>query len=199
MSNGNDELAATLEELMVAVGRGVGEAQTELDRSSIAMQKSIDVDPALTQYGIAATWYQLPRTELEIKVALSFQGTQTGGTSKLQKLYMQAVNARYQNLFRFDAQASSVVRMAIVPVPARVSDALQSPARMTEATVMTAALGYLVKETGTNTPRRDSQVTATFNSVTRTWNVLQFVEVRGETTTLVVVDVNDQTGVSTKR
>ena len=201
MSNGSEELAATIEELMIAVGRGVGQAQTELDRSSIAMQKSIDVDAALTQHGIVATWYQMPRTEMEIRVALSFQGTRGTATtpSKLQKVYMQAVNARYQNLFRFEAQASSVVRMAIVPVPPRVSDATQPPARMTQATAVEAALPHLVKEAGTNTPRRDAQITASFNSVTRTWNVLQFTEVRGETTTLAVVDVNDQTGVATKR
>src|SRR5436309_2467150 len=69
-------LAAALEELIVAVGRGIGQAQAEMDRASIALQRDIDADPLLAQHGLQATWYQMPRTELEIKVALQFQGRQ---------------------------------------------------------------------------------------------------------------------------
>lgn len=71
-----ENFGATLEELIAAVGRGIGHAQIELDRSSIEIQKTIDADPVLSQHGVQATWYQMPRTELDIKAALTVQGTE---------------------------------------------------------------------------------------------------------------------------
>lgn len=217
MSNGTpaqvaEQLAATLEDLIVAVGRGIGQAQTELDRSSIAMQKAIDTDPILSQHGLQATWYQMPRTELEIKVALAFQkvegvqpppslpGPRLPELPLLPpKVWIQPVNARYQNQFNYDASATSTLRMTIVPVPPQVTDAQQAPPKLTEEKVKTAATPLLEKEPGGTELRKDARVVANFSSAARVWYVLQFTEVQGQTTTLAVVEVSDETGKAVRR
>jgi hypothetical protein len=127
-----EQFSALFEEFITALGRGVAQAQAELDRSSIAIQEAIDADPVLSQHGVQATWYQMPRSDLEIKVALAFQGAeQVGGPARAAipaavrppRIFIQPVNARYQNQFRYDATAASTLRVTIVPVPPRQATA----------------------------------------------------------------------------
>jgi hypothetical protein len=191
------QIAATLEELLITLGRGIGQAQAELDRSSIEMQKEIDADPLLAQHGVQATWYQMPHAEVEIKVALDFQGSSSTTPMLLTagRLLLQPVNARYQNLFNFNASATSTVKFTIVPVPAQGAGA---PATRSEEDVLTAARP-LVEREADGTPRRGSRLVATFNATTRSWTVLQLIEELGQTVTLAIVDVNDVTGQATRR
>ena len=53
-----------MDEFLFMVGRGVALAQMELDKNSMATQVLIDNDEILSQYGMQATWYQLPETTL---------------------------------------------------------------------------------------------------------------------------------------
>ncbi|HYT14191.1 MAG TPA: hypothetical protein VEL12_15500 [Candidatus Nitrosopolaris sp.] len=200
---GVEVLAVAMEEFIVALGRGVAHAQTELDRAAIATQRQIDTDPELSLHGIQATWYQMPRAELEIKVALAFQSAPAppSGPQLIvpPRIWIQPVNARYQNQFRFDATATSTVRLSIVPVPPRTTDALQAPAKFTADVVTALATPLLDKEPGTNLPRKDSRVVANFNAAARVWYVLQSVTVQGAVSTLAVVEVDDETGRAIKR
>lgn len=207
----NEQFAAILEELIAAVGRGIGQAQIELDRSSIAIQQAIDADPVLSLHGILATWYQMPRTELDIKVALTIQSTEEAQpvpptpsaplpTAALQalRLYVEPVNARYQNLFNFDASATSTLSLTIVPVPPRVTDTLQRPSRLTEEEARTAATPHLEKKPNSTELREDARIVANFNASSRKWYVVQFTEVHGVTSRLAVVEVDDETRQATR-
>jgi len=203
-----EQMAAGLEDFLIALGRGIGQAQSELDRHSINIQKSIDADPALAQYGLQATWYQIPRADLELKVALAFQGTEStsgaasgalppglgGGKPPLLKVFVHPVNARYQNQFNYNGSASSSLNLSLVPVPAHMNVSAGTPPKMTEDAVRNAALPLLEKQPGTNDPRSDTRILINFSPATRIWYVLQFTESQGTTSTVAVVEVDDNTG-----
>ena len=57
--------------MIAALGRGISDAQSALDQNSIATQEAIDSNPTLSQYGLKATWYQMPRVDLQLKIAIS--------------------------------------------------------------------------------------------------------------------------------
>jgi len=44
-------LSVPLEQMLSSLGRGIGEAQSALDRHSVDIQRLIDEDPVLGQYG----------------------------------------------------------------------------------------------------------------------------------------------------
>ena len=71
MPTGTQLLAAALEEVLASLVHGIGDAQKEMDRSTIALQREIDADPQLAVHGVQATWYQVPKTEIELRVALT--------------------------------------------------------------------------------------------------------------------------------
>jgi hypothetical protein len=195
-----EQLVASLEEMLVAIGRGIGQAQAALDRSSIQIQQEIDADPLLAQHGVRATWYQLPRTEVELRVGVSFEGTAPGPTIPQvlapSRMLIHPVNARYQNLFNFDATATSSVKLTIVPVPPQVS---ANPATRTEEDVNRLATPLLEHEPGSTDLRKDSRLITTFNAGTRTWTVLQVTGSGAQTVTIATVDVDDASGAATRR
>jgi len=198
-----EQVVASLEEMLVAIGRGIGQAQTELDRSSIQIQREIDADPQLAQHGVRATWYQLPHTEVELKVAVSFEGTAPAPAPTISaalvapsRMLIHPVNARYQNLFNFDATATSTVKLTIVPVPPQLSPAA---ATRTEQDVNRLADPQLEHESGSTELRKGSRLITTFNAGSRTWTVLQVTGTGAQTVTLATVDVDDATGQVTRR
>jgi hypothetical protein len=203
-----EQLAATLEDLIIAVGRGIGDAQTELDRSSVALQKAIDADPELSTHGLQATWYQMPRVDLDIRVAVSFQKPRSPATAPAGRpqftraapaVLVYPVNVRFQSQFAFDPSAASTLRVSIVPVPPRVSEAQQVPPRRTADEVTRLAAPYLELQAGTTSPRAGTRVVANFNTAARVWYVVQFVESQGVTTTVATVEVSDETGAAIRR
>ena len=205
MANGTpgqivERVVASLEEMLVAIGRGIGQAQAALDRSSIQIQQEIDADPLLAQHGVRATWYQLPHTEVELKVAVSFEGTAPSPTIPRvlspSRMLIHPVNARYQNLFNFDATATSSVKLTIVPVPPQVS---ATPATRTEEEVNRLAAPLLEHEPGSTDLRKDSRLITTFSAGTRTWTVLQVTGSGAQTVTIATADVDDASGAATRR
>src|SRR5262245_40265162 len=66
-----ETFSAPIEGVIVALGKGIAEAQKALDLNSIQTQEQIDSDPALSRQGLQATWYQFPRVDLQLKLSLS--------------------------------------------------------------------------------------------------------------------------------
>ncbi|MCL2862766.1 MAG: DUF4332 domain-containing protein [Methanimicrococcus sp.] len=128
-----------LGEMIAEMGRGVAQAQHELDMSSLAVQQYIDADENLSQYGIAATWYALPETTFTIKVdyAVVKEETEEGEIQSdgksvkgiLNTMRIAPINAKYQNYFKSTASIESELKFKIVPVPppAKVNDAVLVP------------------------------------------------------------------------
>lgn len=122
-----DALSAPLGALISAVGRGVAEAQREMDAASIAALQEIYASDEglyleLQRIGYRPTWYHIPEVESELQIALTVTGQQTQGGSGVPgsspvRLYAAPVDAGYASRYNFSLQASSRVRFRIVPVP----------------------------------------------------------------------------------
>jgi len=134
-----DALSAPVGELIASVGRGVAEAQQEMDAQTLATIRSIygesgntELLSTLRQIGYQPTWYHIPEVTAEINVAISIVGqatqqaqttgatTSTAGKQKLAarpRLYAAPVDAGYSNRYGYDVKAASVVKFRIVPVP----------------------------------------------------------------------------------
>ena len=80
-------LSAPLGELIAAVGRGVAEAQWELDRHAVESFKTVhgsddEASRALRELGWRPTWYRIPEVTAEIFVTLSASGEErSAGTA----------------------------------------------------------------------------------------------------------------------
>lgn len=122
----NESAFAPIEDMLTATGRGIAQAQKAMDMASIEIQKEIDATEALAGTGIQATWYAIPEVELNLKIALSIEGTTgaggaagTGSVGKAAggKIRITPINARFQNQFDFSQQVASELKVKIVPVP----------------------------------------------------------------------------------
>ena len=224
MSNGDparraaDALSAPLEALLVSLGSGIGRSQAELDRHAIETQRRIDEDPILSQYGLSATWYQIPRTEMELKVAVTMddvpvqgpQGTVTPApfpgsppteyvagaiVPPVPPIRLAPVNARYVNQFAYDIQAASTVKLQVVAVPPPGPVAAGAP-RMTDDEVLAVARAatidgqpVLFTEQGTGW-----RTALNFNAGLRAWFVVQTREAEDKIRLRALVKVDDDSG-----
>jgi hypothetical protein len=127
-----EALSCPLGELIASVGRGVAEAQRELDHASLATLQDVyargdGLFGELQKIGYRPTWYHIPEAEGDLQVALTISGNEASagaGTtppagaarSKL-KLYAAPVDAGYASRFGYTLNASSRVKFKIVPVP----------------------------------------------------------------------------------
>jgi hypothetical protein len=142
----NDVISSPLGEVIAAVGQGVADAQQALDEGSLAKVLEIyseggeSVLQLLRDIGYTPTFYTLPETIGEIKVALKLNGNQqTNGlamrtTNNLinanlertglnipglkPKMYATPVDAGYANRYGYQADVSAKLTFKIVPVPA---------------------------------------------------------------------------------
>jgi hypothetical protein len=209
MPNGAEQLAelisVPIEELLVALGAGIGRSQAELDRQSIQIQKEIDEDPVLAQLGLQATWYQIPTTELELRVAVAMEGVVRTAAEpprelvagvdrpRLPRPLVQPVNARYQNQFAYDVQASSLLKLTVVPVPPPGRAAAGRP-QLTDDDALAAARPHLFPKDDSTAPTED-RVTVNFNPGAAAWYVLQTRETAtGAVELRALVKVDDATG-----
>ena len=211
--NATEVFSAPIEGVIVALGKGIGEAQNALDQSSLKMQETIDADPSLSGLGLQATWYQFPRVELQLKLALTVVEDRTtpstppaGGGGPLaslalikRRLIAQPVSAAYQNHFNYNAQASSQITLSIVPVPApRAGDQVTLPPKLTIEAVQAAALAsaatfVTTTEAGKKIPDPKLRFDINFNAAARLWYVLQY-DASNSSIKAVVVSVDDVTG-----
>jgi hypothetical protein len=214
LANATEVFSAPIEGIILALGKGIADAQSALDRNSIQTQETIDSDKVLAAYGLQATWYQFPRVELELKLALTV--TEEGGpaqdanphsaafqpllTAKSLRLIAQPVSAAYQNHFNYDAQASSTITLALAPVPApRAADPATIPPRLPQDAVRDAALNSGAKfvvttdSSGRKSPVANLRFDINFNAAARLWYVLQY-DPANPSANAVVVAVDDTTG-----
>ena len=199
----SDLLSAPLEELLVYLGDGIGRSQAALDRHSIEIQRLIDEDPVLGQYGLEATWYQIPTTQLELKIAVQMQHPAAAlgppppqppvellrpVFGALPRLWAQPVNARFQNQFSYDVQAASTVTLSIVAVPPPGAAAAATPTRTAAEVLALPEVGALLSSAA------GVRTSVNFNPGARAWYVLQTTEQDGQTQPVVLVKVDDETG-----
>lgn len=217
LANVAETFSAPIEGVIIALGKGLSEAQAALDHNSIKTQEAIDADPVLSRHGLQAQWYQFPRVELQLKLALSVveqkaapsAGLVSGASRALAidqfaaarpfRLIAQPVNAAFQNHFNYNSEASSVITLSIVPVPApRAADQATLPARMTADQVREAALKspakfVMVVIEGVKVPDPKLRFDMNYNSAAGTWYVLQY-DPANPATAAVVVAVDDTIG-----
>lgn len=188
---------------MSALGRSIGAAQTEIDRSALLLQRVIDADAELAMYGVQATWYQIPSSQIEIKAALSIAPASSSGVAANKAsptVNVSPLNPQLMQQFGFDPLAASTVRFTLVPVPPRTTDALQTPPALSDRQAMELAASALQHEPGSATMAlAGTRVVATFNPAVRKWYVVQFRDDQGQVTTLAVIEVDDTTKKITKR
>jgi|SRR4051794_31122899 len=205
--------SAPIQGVIAALGRGIAEAQMALDRGSVQAQEEIDANPVLASLGMQATWYQLPRVELELKLAMTITEQRGGGTAptgtigalapttafaRPLRLIAQPVSASYQNRFNYDVNAASTIKLAVVPVPPpAVGGTAAAPSRLSPEEVQALALkssaGFkTVTQADQTVPDPTSRFDVNFNSAARTWYVLQY-DPADSTAKAVVVAVDDVT------
>jgi hypothetical protein len=196
-------LSVPLEQLLTALGRGIGEAQASLDRHSIEIQQLIDSDPVLGQYGLSASWYSIPQTQLELKIAVALEAPagpagpppkgpmilprEAGLMKALPTLWAQPVNARYANQFGYDVQASSSVSLTVVPVPPPAAVTVARPTHSSDE-VLAAVSDRLLRDGDVL-----GRVSVNFNPGARSWYVLQTRDGDGGTVLLKLLRVDDET------
>ena len=217
LANAVETFAAPIEDLIVALGQGIAQAQQSLDQNSVQMQETIDTDPVLSQYGLQATWYQFPTVTMQLKMSLSIAQDQPQAASQAislpivaqinrTRLIAQPLSAAFQSQFNYDAQAATQVNLTLVPVPPPKSgNQVTAPPNMTAAAVQTAALASpaafvtTTDASGNKIPATtDSQGNAlsliiNFNATARVWYVIQFAPSNAAVSP-VVVAVDDGTG-----
>lgn len=203
-------MSVPMEELLTSLGRGVGAAQAALDRHSIEIQQLIDSDPVLGQYGLQASWYQIPSTQLELKIAIAMQQPATPAPTPgvvpeasgflsdlplarpLPRLWVNPVNARYANQFGFNTTASSTVSLTIVPVPPPAAVTVARPTH-TEAEVLVVVHDHLL----TADSQVRGRVSLNFNPAARSWFILQTEETATVPALIKRIRVDDDTLVIT--
>jgi hypothetical protein len=204
--------SAPIQGVIAALGRGIAEAQMALDRGSVQAQEEIDADPVLASLGMQATWYQLPRVELELKLAMTISEQQGGATPapavgalpstraflRPMRLIAQPVSASYQNRFNYDVNAASTIKLSVVPVPPpAVGGAAVAPPRLASEDVQALALkgsaGFkTVTQAGQTVPDPKLRFDVNFNPAARIWYVLQY-DPADSAAKAVVVAVDDVT------
>jgi hypothetical protein len=199
-----DLISVPMEELLVAVGAGIGRAQSEMNRYSIQTQQEIDEDPVLGQHGLQATWYQIPTTDLELRVAVTMESARrppevppplVGGIRRpmLPTPILQPINAKYRNLFSYDVEASSVLKLTFAAVPPPGPAAAVRPV-LTADEALERARKHLVPRDDLSAPPAH-RVGVNFNPGARAWFVLQTRETSEGVVELVsLVKLDDQTG-----
>jgi hypothetical protein len=206
-----ETFAAPIEDLIVALGQGLAEAQRQLDQNSIATQEAIDSDPALSNYGLQAPWYQFPSITLNLKLAISVSQAPTPAQlspgvalAAPTRVFVHPLSPGFQTHFNYDATAASEVNVTIAPVPAPRTGTLAA-ARLTAAQVTSAALASPAKfitatdSSGQRVPATaDSQgdvlrLDVNFNPSAGVWYVLQSAPAAPAFQPIVVA-VDDATG-----
>lgn len=202
MPNGTEKIAdllsAPMEAVIVTLGVAIARAQRELDRHSLETQREINEDPQMADLGLQATWYQMPRTELELTMAIAMEERKAAPTGAgaptgplvlqkypLKQLYLQPVNATYSNQFNFNVNAASRIKLTVVPVPPPAADSGVAP-QLTRDQVTS-----LVKPFLTDDPA--ARLSLNFNGQARLWYAMQYKQVGDQTQRLILVVVDDET------
>lgn len=197
LDNAVELFSAPIEGVILALGKGIAEAQASLDQNSIKSQQAIDADPALSGLGLQATWYQMPQVQLELKLAMAIAQESSQPVFALSaasevpialpvarqpsfRLMAQPASAAFQNHFNFNMQATSTITLSIVPVPApRASDQSTVTPRLTfdqveQLALQSGAAFSTIIDGGKKVPAPNLRFDVNFNGMGRLWYVLQY-------------------------
>ena len=213
LANAVETFSAPIENLIIALGQGIADAQKALDKNSIATQQSIDTDPLLSQYGLQATWYQFPTVQMQIKMSMSITQDQNQGSSPSVgggpllfnpgrfRIIAQPLSASFQNQFNYDANAATQINLTLVPVPPpRSGDQVTTPPQLTAAEAQSIALASgapFVTTKNAQGATVDGKgnvyvIVTNFNAVSRVWYVIQYAPSNASIPSIVVA-VDDTT------
>lgn len=112
-------LFGDLSDIITNIGRGIAEAQVELDRGSLEVQKVLDEDEDFAGYGLKANWYVMPETTFTLKMEYTVvEEKESEGSGPFnKKIFISPINAKYQNYFKSTESTESEFKFKIVPVP----------------------------------------------------------------------------------
>lgn len=139
-----EPLSSPVGDFIASVGRGVAEAQRELDLAALETIDQIyrgegKTAESLREIGYQPTWYQIPETTAELKLSMTIEGEhskQPQPPAPANRRSMPAVSAAafyrkpritaratpvdagYSNRFDYAVEASSKISFKIVPIPA---------------------------------------------------------------------------------
>jgi len=205
-----DLISAPMEAVIAALGSGIARAQRSLDRLAIDSMREIAEDPVLSEFGIQVNAYQIPRAELDMTIAVAFeqrparQVTAAPGTTTallqaagLRSIHFQPVNAAYTNRFAFDVQATSHLKLTVVPVPPASAEGIVAP-RLSRDDVLAAAQPTIQRATGSTEVPADARLAVNFNAQGRLWVVLLYRLTNDVANRMALVVVDDDTGTVVK-
>lgn len=155
-----DSLSAPFGDLVSSIGISVADAQKALDAQAIENFMAIygegeEALKELKKIGYQPTWYNLPETTAELKIALTISGesastsAKSSGKSKKKKklkLYAAPVDGGYTGKYNYDLRASAKITFKIVPIPppAAASEMAIAPDLLTKQTTVEEARKLLL-------------------------------------------------------
>lgn len=134
-------LATPLGDMVAEIGKGIAQAQFEIDAQTLANLKDMyalddETVRQLQAIGYRPTWYVIPEAHAEINLALTVGQTVTRSGSRKTELYGTTVDASYQNQYDYQYQASSKLTLKFAPVPAPAQlDDMQAVPNLTGSTL----------------------------------------------------------------
>jgi len=107
-----------ISDMLTELGRGIGKAQHELDMYSLQMQKEILRNRDMSEYGMTATWYTMPETELKLRMQYNISDIrkETGKVPERQ-VDIIPVNAEFASETSINSAEESLLTLKFVPVP----------------------------------------------------------------------------------
>jgi len=112
----NEEIS--LSEMLTQLGKGIGQAQRELDLAALEMQKEILINRDLSEYGLQPTWFTMPEIDFSLKMEYDIISTITEeGTLESRYMNITPMNAEYKSAYGISAKEESSLTIKFVPVP----------------------------------------------------------------------------------
>lgn len=118
--------AASVGDLISEIGRGVAEAQQQIDAATLESFKALysegdDFARELRSIGYQPTWYHIPEASAEVNLTLSMSASTSKTKTSKSQLYGTTVDATIQNQFNFSSELSSKLAFKVVPIPPPIS------------------------------------------------------------------------------
>ena len=108
----------SLSEMLTQIGKGIGQAQRELDMTALEMQKEILKNREMAEYGLQPTWFTMPEIDFSLKMEYNVTRTENeDGTLTSKQVDITPINAKYKNMFTSAVKEESSLKIKFVPVP----------------------------------------------------------------------------------
>ena len=114
-----EENTINLSEMLTQLGKGIGQAQRELDLYALEMQKEILRNRELTEYGLTPTWFTMPEIDFSLKMeySMSSEKTETGKLVSDNRVNVIPLNSKYTNTYKSERKEESILTIKFLPVP----------------------------------------------------------------------------------